>query len=57
MFLIALGAVLQCSAFNVSFRLIVLMITTDGRAQVGQLMLGRVITGIGVGIDTSTVPM
>lgn len=57
MFLIALGAVLQCSAFNVSFRLIILMITTDGRAQVGQLMLGRVITGIGVGIDTSTVPM
>ncbi|KIW19135.1 hypothetical protein PV08_03427 [Exophiala spinifera] len=40
MFFIALGAVIQDSAYSVP-----------------QLMVGRIITGFGVGIDTSTVPM
>lgn len=57
MFLIALGAVLQCSAFNVSSSCYCSLQHLLNDAQVGQLMLGRVIIGIGVGIDTSTVPM
>jgi MFS family permease len=40
MFFIALGAVIQDSAYSVP-----------------QLMVGRIITGFGVGIDTSTIPM
>lgn len=40
MFCIALGAVIQDSAYSVP-----------------QMMVGRIITGFGVGIDTSTVPM
>lgn len=37
---IAVGAIIQCSAYSVE-----------------QMMVGRIITGIGVGIDTSTIPM
>lgn len=40
MFCIALGAVIQDSAYSVP-----------------QMMVGRIITGFGVGIDTSTIPM
>jgi MFS family permease len=57
MFLITLGAVLQCSAFNVSSSCYCSLGNLLRDAQVGQLMLGRVITGIGVGIDNSTVPI
>lgn len=56
---IIIGAILQCTSYSVSFELYIGFDSTGliFKLQLAQLLIARFITGIGTGIETSTVPM
>ena len=52
---ITVGAIIQASAYTASRQYSTVSACANA-SQVPQMMVGRIITGIGVGIDTCTVP-